>query len=136
MLTKEQAFRVGFLARCSEEGLHGAALDERLEAAGVFAKSAGAIADFFSGLGQPLNGAIHAGGVAALAGAGLGAGIGAGLGTLSAPEDPGKIKRPPFLADVQKAELAAALRQQAAELHQLGEARLQAPTPTRSRYGI
>ena len=108
MLTPEQAFRVGFLARCSEEGLHGEALNERNLAFAV-PMAGGAIA---------------------------GAGLGTLAGNMAGPEDPGKIKPPPFLKSVQRSEYAAALRQQAAELHRMREAQAAAPTPMRSRYGI
>lgn len=136
MLTPEQAFRVGFLARCSEEGLHGAALDERLDAAAAFAKTGGFVEDMKNLVTLPINVGARAGGMALLTGAVGGAGIGTGLGLLSAPEDPGKIKPPPFLQGVQRSEYAAALRQQAAELKRLREGQMNAPRPTRSHYGI
>lgn len=38
-LTEKDAFKLGFLARCAEEQLHGAALEQRIAAAGAWADS-------------------------------------------------------------------------------------------------
>ena len=137
-MTPEVAFRVGFLARCAEEGLHGESLDARLDAAADFAKTANVAETIGRVVGMPFSALKNAGGLAALAGVVGGAGVGTAAGMLSAPEDPGKIKQPPYLKEVQKAELAAHLRNQAAELNRLHEAQAMAaaPTPMRSRFGI
>lgn len=38
-LTEKEAFKLGFLARCAEEQLHGAALEQRIAEAGAWAAS-------------------------------------------------------------------------------------------------
>jgi hypothetical protein len=44
-LTAQDAFKLGFLSRCAEERLTGAALDARLEKAAAFNKAASGIGD-------------------------------------------------------------------------------------------
>jgi hypothetical protein len=142
MLTQKEAFRAGFLARCAEEGLAGEALSDRMEAAGTFAKFGDilGLGETVAAVGNAAKAVISAvpTTVAYAAGAGVigGAALGAGAGALAGPEDPGKIKPPPFLADVQKSEYAAALRQQAEEMRRLRELNRPAPTPSRSRFGV
>jgi hypothetical protein len=131
MLTPEQAFRAGFMLRCAEEGLTGSALDERCAQAAEFAKQA-ANTTLESVLGLATKPLIYA----PLLGIGAGAGVGALAGAMTAPEDPGKIRRPPFLAQVQNAELADTYRQQAAELRRLAARARQRSVPVRSPYGI
>ena len=136
MLTPEQAFRVGFLARCAEEGLCGASLDARLGAADQFSKRADAAQLIGQILSSPMTAATFLGGGALLGGVGAGALAGTGAGMMAGPEDPGKIKPPPFLKGVQRSEYAAALRQQAAELRRQREGMMTMPAASRSHYGI
>lgn len=130
------AFRLGFLCRCAEEGLRGEALDERINAAGNIAKHAGADG-LLSAVTAPATFAFKTAPVSALlTGLTLGPAIGATAGLMSAPDDPSKIRRPPFLQDIQSAELAATYRQQAAELRRLTERARAAKTPARTPFGI
>lgn len=131
MLNGAQAFRTGFLLRCAEEGLVGDALQARFTKAAEFVKDAGAVSDFIGAVvKKPLIATLGTG----LAVGGLG---GAALGAMSAPEDPGQIRRPPYLEDVQNAELAASYRQQADEIRRLVAQRARpGGQPARSPYGI
>lgn len=76
----KDAFKIGFLTRCAEEGLTGAALSARLEKAAQFdEKSAGVVADItntgLTAAGIPLGAALLAGG-----------GLGYGAAKLTAPK--------------------------------------------------
>lgn len=131
MLTPKQAFRAGFLLRCAEEGLDCQEIEERLNKVAELNKSAEASALLAEALQQIMRVPAYAG----VAGIGLGAATGATLGHLAAPEDPGKLKRPPFLEDVQSAELAAAYRQQAADIRRRLRPQAVAALP-KTPYGI
>lgn len=80
-LTTKEAFRLGFLARCSEEGLTGQDLADRL--ASVTEKQA--LGGLFGGLGAGANGFATILGLPAAAGLLGGAGLGYGAAKLTDP---------------------------------------------------
>lgn len=98
MYTAEQAFCLGFLARCAEEGV---SPDERLQKVAELQKQGGTE---WRTLLSPLVG-----------GAALGIGGGYMLANMM-PEDLGKIKRPEFVDELQQEELLNTYRQQSEQL--------------------
>jgi len=140
MLTKDEAFQVGFLLRCAEEGLSGTEIDSRLQKVAEFSKHAD---DSIIGSLASVMGHLVGKGMSTAIGTGLVGGGLLGAGTALATQDmhdPLKIKQPVLLNRIQKAELASAYRQNAELLrNQIRNRKLQqriSEKPVRSPYSI
>lgn len=133
MLTRDEAFLAGFLLRCAHEGLPAAEITARIKTAGEGGGTLGTLANW--GLWKlPVTIPLGVGAVG-------GAALGAGLGLMQQDtDDPTVIKRPPQLKGIQRAELIATLRQEAAAARQTAEMarrrQVRLSNPPRNPYGI
>lgn len=128
-MSPDEAYKVGFLAGCAEDGIDGAAAVELYRKAAQ-TKQADWLPDVGGMARSSILGALATGTV-------VGGGVGAGLGVLARP-DPLKNENAPLVRNLQQAELIAALRQHATRAQQQAavlRARNEQPAP-RSVFGI
>ena len=131
-MSPDNAYQVGFLAGCAEDGIGGA------EAVELYRKTAHTKqAIGFDWTNAAAN--LAQGGLVSALGTGtlVGGGIGAGLGMMARP-DPLTNENAPLVRNLQQAELIAALQQHANRARQTAavlRAKAETPAP-RSVFGI